>query len=505
MRDVRIGALVLAAALAPAGCAETDLERALAGVGPRGAFVASTLASADEPLLRTRPQLVAGKYARMASAPFEYFRGSVPVYRADARAGTSKVSVTRFGLPTPLVPTLGDAHPENFGVLRAADGSLALEPNDLDAADRAPYLWDVRRLVTGMALAASLANADDPAAREASKAARRPVARAAAEAYRDAILRAARGEPLPRVDQEMPGVILGDLFRRSLRDEHAELATLTVTADKGTKRRLVRGAPDATDPEHVLLDLPPFARDALHDALARYAASLRSPRDPRELEVLDAARELGTGVASWPRVRVLVLVRGPTDAPEDDEILELKELADAQTAVAVPPFVHADDVGARVLEAARGAWAREDAEPRWGVTRWLGFPCQVRRESEGQKTIRVARMVGERGTPRALGELARTLGTVVARVHTTDRRAPEAGLARARAIWQRLAEDPEGFADEQADVGVAYTDSVLSDHAAFVRALVALGPRLGLPVAPEDAPRADLALLYAAPPTVDAP
>lgn len=55
-----------------------------------------------------------------------------------------------------------------------------------------------------------------------------------------------------------------------------------------------------------------------------------APPPPSFFQIEDAARELGSGVASFPRVRVLVLVRGPTASPDDDVILpEIKELGGA--------------------------------------------------------------------------------------------------------------------------------------------------------------------------------
>src|SRR5262249_35398395 len=157
------------------------------------------------------------------------------------------------------------------------------------------------------------------------------------------------------------------------------------------------------------------------------------------LRLLDAVREFGSGVASWPRLRAILLVRGPTDDPADDVLLELKEVGDSGIAGLYPPGVYHDSVGQRVVHSARGAWARADAEPLWGWTDLLGFPCQIRRESEGQKNVRVARMAGGEGTPEAIAALATTLGTLVARVHASG----PAGIDNARAIYKRIASSPE--------------------------------------------------------------
>lgn len=466
---------------------------------PRADELAAVLAQNDEPLLRARRALVAGKYARMASSPYAFLRGSLPLYRHDARAGTSGIAVSRFALDVPLVPSIGDPHLENFGALRASDGTLALEANDFDAADRAPYLWDVRRLVTAMAVAALVANDDDPVARAATAAEAGAIARATALGYRSAIERAATGAAAARFTRASEGAdnpVLRDVFSRSDRDELArrELGTLT-TLDGGV-RRLRRGPVDPTDLQNVFLELPRGAYAALPAAIERWRASLAVPIPASEVVLLDAVRELGSGVSSWPRVRVVLLVRGPSDDPADDRLLELKELSDSGIAGLYPPGVHHDDVGLRVLETSRAAWGRPDAEPRWGVTSWLGLPCQVRAETEGQKNLRVSRLVGARGTAPALMGVGSVLGGLVARVHTTG---PEGGAA-ARAIYARLASDPEGFVAEQVEVSLAYAVQTVADYTRFRGALARLGYALGLPFDPADAARPDFAALLGVPP-----
>lgn len=461
---------------------------------PREAELSTVFTRADESLLRTRPALVEGKYARMASAPFEYFRGSMPVYKVDTRSGT-RAMPSRFGLDVPLVPSLGDPHPENFGVLRASDGTLGLEPNDFDAADRAPYLWDVRRFVTGLSLAASQSNEGADEARAQLRAVRRDIAREGAAAYRDAVVRRASGEELGRFT-DFSSPILADLVKRADRDRDArrELTELTVI-DAGT-RRFRRGPVDPEDPQSVLLELPSSVAQEIPRTLERYRGSLLVPASPRALEVLDAVRELGSGVASFPRVRVLVLVRGESDDPADDLVLEVKELSDSGLAGLYPPGIFADDVKKRIVSTSRGAWARPDAEPRWGTSDLVGFPVQVRLESQGQKNVRVSRMVEARGTREALTALARALGYVLARVHTQG----DDGVENARSIAARFAPDPEGFADELADFGASYADDVLADYAHFVGALRHLGPRLGSTDDPSDRPSPELRALYGTPP-----
>lgn len=481
---------VVSAAMTAPACGEPSEAPA------REVELTSVLAAADEPLLRVRPALEAGKLTRMSLGATDFFRGGVPLYRHDVRDGTSTFGESDFALPVPLVPSVGDAHLENFGTLVAGDGTLALEPNDFDAADRTPYLWDLRRLAAGVALAALLSNEDDPAAREEVAAHAEAIARRAAEGYARGIDAARAGEPRTRVDGPGDNPILRDLFERSERDRarRPELEELTELRDGA--RRLRRGPIDPEDDQNVLQELPAFARVALPETLRQWQSSLIRPVDEGYLTILDAARELGSGVASWPRVRALVLVDGPTSDPGDDVLLEVKEIADSTIGGLYPPGLFWNSVQERVVGMSRLAWTRADAAPLWGAASWVGLPVQIREESEAQKTLRIARLTKELGTAEAIGALAALLGQQVARVHT----AGQGGDAAARAIHERIARGPEAFLDEQASFGAAYAAQALLDHRSFVRALHRVGLRLGLPEDANDAPTPDFAALLGTPP-----
>lgn len=451
-------------------------------------------ARADMPLLRSRPAHVAGKYALMAADPYSFLRGTVPLYLHDFRNNRDGIGTSAFASDTPLVLSLGDAHVENFGVLLAEGGAPALEPNDFDGADRAPYLFDVRRLAVTMAVVARLSNDDDPDARVAATAAARDLAFEAARSYAASIHGFAAGAPREPVADPGGSVILEDLFERSLEDaqDRAELGELTAVTNG--ERRLLRGAVDPEEPEHLLRDVPRWFLDALPATMEAYRGSLLDPPPSGFFTVLDAARELGSGVASYPRVRVLVLVRGPTDAADDDLILELKELPDSMAPAHAPPEVAFDTVQARILGTSRAAWADPAAAPLWGASEIGGFPVQIRLESEGQKTLRVRRLRGDRGTVPALTDLATRLGALLARVHAAppvkDAESPAAELAAV------IGEDLDAFGADHADVADRAAAGVLEDFARFEAALDALGPTLGIPADPAAAPPADLAALY---------
>ena len=107
-------------------------------------------------------------------------------------------------------------------------------------------------------------------------------------------------------------------------------------------------------------------------------------------------------------MRVILLVRGPTDDPGDDVLLELKELTDSGLDEGYPPGVFCDGNPDRVRGISRAVWAIPDADPLWGATSWVGLDCQIKTESDGEKSVRVKRLTGERGTPDAITGLAST-------------------------------------------------------------------------------------------------
>ncbi len=456
----------------------------------RALLVAETIARADEPLARSRTVSFEAKYARMAQSTYDFYRGNVPLYARDWGDRSLALSRSRFALDAPLARGLGDAHPENFGTLVGRDGAITFEPNDFDHAARVPYLWDLRRLSAGLVLAARLSNEGDANARSITSRSARDIAREAALAYAAAIGRYAGGAPREAVTTGAASPILEDLFQRAARDarQRDELGELSVVSEgRRTFKHLVSARGSG------LGDLSGALRASIPEALRGYRASLLDPPTEDYFTVLDAARVVGAGVSSWGRVRVYVLVEGPTPDRGDDVILEVKELADPVALPWLSPGASRDVASERVLTAARGAWSRQDADPLWGTTTWLGLPMQVRAETAGAKTVRVARMTGARGTPDALRGLARQLGALVARAHAAP--VPE-GVSVASAIHRVIGASAEGFADEQADAAVAYADQVMVDWEGFRRVLRARGPAFGLVSGGRAAPSAEVSAFF---------
>ena len=100
----------------------------------------------------------------------------------------------------------------------------------------------------------------------------------------------------------------------------------------------------------------------------------------------------------------------------------------------------------------------------------------------------------KRGTPEALIDIATRLGALLARVHATPLRAGEPSPAPA--IAAVIGDDLDAFGEDHSAVADRAAAGVLEDFERWSTALEGLGPTLGIPVDPADAPSADLAALY---------
>jgi uncharacterized protein (DUF2252 family) len=453
---------------------------------PREIEIVNVTVTADESLILTRPELAASKYRKMAESPYTFLRGSFPLYMHDLSTNSWALEPSvHYADVSPY--SIGDAHIENFGLLLTGDRTLVFEPNDFDAADRHNYLYEVRRLASSLQVGARIARTtrgDD------AEDALRP-ARELALAYAARI--AAIADGAERTPVELDGAVVANLVSRGSKDlaELAELEELTVVEDE--RRRLVRGNIDDDDPENVYVDAAPLVAEALPATLSRYRLTLEDAPPPEFFELKDVVREFGSGIASRARVRFIALVEGPSDSLDDDVLLEVKELGDSMARSVVLEEVAAATVQERVLSATELCWTRPEAQPLWGTSDLLGFPVQIRLESEAEKSVRVVRLVGQLGTEDALAELGRDLGTALANVHVGTEEIEPGIVARIR----DAVGDADAFSEEQAQVAATMAALVESDHARWVHALEVLGPTLGLVPTEADRLRGDAAAVVA--------
>lgn len=91
------------------------------------------------------PNLIPLRYQRLSQSPFAFYRGSTVVMAADLAC-----------LPTTNIrlQSCGDCHLQNFGWYATPERNLIFDLNDFDETCRAPWEWDLKRLVVSVVLAA---------------------------------------------------------------------------------------------------------------------------------------------------------------------------------------------------------------------------------------------------------------------------------------------------------------------------------------------------------------
>ena len=95
--------------------------------------------------IKNKPEAAKAKFDKLADSAFKFFRGTSLIFYRD-HIGEDKCY--------PIVFTIGDVHPENFGVMPNENDVPFFSVNDFDEAYFAPFTYDIKRGVTGFYLAA---------------------------------------------------------------------------------------------------------------------------------------------------------------------------------------------------------------------------------------------------------------------------------------------------------------------------------------------------------------
>ncbi len=443
----------------------------------RTAWIRDVLTRDNAPWLSRDPDLLAAKYARMADDPYDFMRGSLSLFLADASAPHAERATTAF-LDAPEAAAVlhaGDPHPENVStMLPGADAtrSPVLELVDLDGAAFGPWTVDVRRGALGLFALVNGASACDDDCRTSvvTRFAQAYATRMLAEAPRDAVR--CDAPTLPSAAFNLCALATDDTQVHRAREARTILTG-------GTRRWRLDAALD--EDGRGLLAVTPEERAQVDRLLARWSAR------PRGFRVLDVARRYGMGVASLPAVRYALLFDLGEESPDDDAMLFLREVVDPPAPPGRLPSVPLlfDTNAARAEQAAHLLWSTPDADP------WMAGV------DDGTMTFKVVgwtdRQQGfehddfvDADVPRLQG-LAEVVGQLLAATHArglTVNGAPAAEVVRADLIGREADMVEELVSGSASDLA-----RLLSDHARFVAALEAHGPLLGADIPTDDVPR----------------
>lgn len=266
----------------------------------RRLYVRQTLREDHKFRIADRPQGAQAKFDELAKSLPSFFRGTTLLYYRDY-AGED--------LDLPLVFTVGDIHPENFGVMSNTDGAPFFGVNDFDEAYFAPFSYDVKRGATGFYIYAW--------ENGFKKTDRKAAARAFVQGYIHGLYEFARSDREKwhqyRIDSS-PKMI------RKLMEQNVGSRAKFLSKWVDLERR--RFIPSKKIVPHSQ------AVDEFNRLVKQYVRDneIEVPYRSRDyFEVIDVAIKKGSGTASLGLDRYFVLINGPSDDPADNRILEFKQ------------------------------------------------------------------------------------------------------------------------------------------------------------------------------------
>lgn len=443
----------------------------------RTAWLTDALVDDNRPWLSRDPTLLGTKYEEMSEDPYDFMRGTTSVFYRDLeRAGSDRAPTVFLRRPAAaLMLIVGDPHPENVGTLLPDDPvppdaapELLLEINDFDAAGFGPYLLDVRRALLGLATLLDGAGCGADC--------REPILEAEVEGWFDEISAIDAGEPtFSAALVEGGDPVLDLLVRPALAEGRLGLLLDDTTTETAGGRRFRTDHQLDDDGDGIL---PATARERAQALrlLDRYDA-------PDGFRVHDIARRYGVGIASLPAVRYVVAWDRGDDGPEDDALLQLREVVDPPALPSLPRWTPTlfDGNDHRSVAAAEILWSRPDADPRLGSVTDGPVTFKVQTWSSyatSQDHDRIADAIrDEEVDESALVGWSAHLGRQLAAVHG---RSVTADLAPAAPeIALDLGGRRERFVRERTDEVERDLRRLLADHRRFEDALDALGPLLG--------------------------
>ena len=332
------------------------------------------------------------KLLRMSASPLGYLRGAAALFY-ELLAEHPELAEGPSGEGW----LVGDAHLENFGAFRSADGrgseSVVFDVNDFDEAIVGPFRWDVVRLLTSVILGG----------REIGSNGKQSVSLCSAilDGYAPALC---QGHAL----KDVPPAVRR-LLEKVDRRTHKDLLDRR-TERSATGRRFVRG--------ERYRELEPELVPQAHAAFAKYVERLdpQHAQDRDHFVIEDVAfRVAGTGSLGVLRIAVLTRGKGELDSRW---IFDMKaEGVPAPQALLGATPEPSELPAERVLRATRACL---EHPPRMlGSTELGEFSLFVRRLLPQEDKLDLSRLRAEE-----LPELARYLGALLGSAHRRGAKSP---------------------------------------------------------------------------------
>ena len=412
------------------------LPRLLTG-NDRRMHVRQTLREDHQTRIADKAEDAEIKFDKLAGSLFSFFRGTALLFYRDMAGEDAWM---------PTVLTLGDVHPENFGVMPNADNVPIFGVNDFDEAYYAPFTWDLKRGAVGFMLGAEEEGGF-------GKKRQRKIARKFIEGYIDGIRVFAddgnERDHETRIDNA-PKIIL-KLIEKSLEDRAEWLQDDYLDEFKRGFR---------SDDELVPISRRRDEFQALLDKLVADNGIDLPERTGGTFRVKDVAIRRGQGTASLGLPRYYLMIEGKNADGSDDLIVEFKRARRSALAGLAPPTAHEFDTpGDRIAHAQAVQLVRGDVF--YGSVELDGQSFMTRERAPFRDDIDLDDL-----SKKSWNHYAKTCGQTLAHAHALSDEIGEFEHDIEPMIVEAMG-PPELFVDDVVRFAVDAAERVRGDHEAF--------------------------------------
>ncbi|MBT31978.1 MAG: hypothetical protein CMO01_20150 [Thalassobius sp.] len=264
----------------------------------RRLYVRDTLREDHRFRIENNPESAKEKFDKLSDSSFKFFRGTSLIFYRDYSGEDNCY---------PIVFTIGDVHPENFGVMPNENDVPFFSVNDFDEAYFAPFTYDIKRGVTGFYLAAK--------ANGFKKKKRDKITTSFVKGYIEGLEEFAKDDREKwhqyRIDNSPK--LIKKLLKKSIKSKRDFLAK-SIDLDKECFLISKKVVPLTKEVENFQKVIDEYVKE-----------NEIAIKDDNYFKVLDVAVRKGSGTASLGLNRFWILIKGLGDDVEQDVILEMKQ------------------------------------------------------------------------------------------------------------------------------------------------------------------------------------
>jgi uncharacterized protein (DUF2252 family) len=286
----------------------------------RSSSIVGQIYKFNHPLTAQLRSEVNTKMKKMAANPFAFYRGTAHIFYEDMKI----LPLYQVPHSTKIITWIqGDMHLQNVGVLTNNKGQYIFDTNDIDEGYLSYYIWDLRRMVVSIILAAE----ENGINQEDQEILVKKFTKTYLE-YLDYFQNKYKKQTYSLTADNTKGVVK-DMITEADQSRTKFLNKYTHIID-GNRRFLNIDKLQQPVSTEIYTDL----ESAMIDYIQTIPENKR--KAPSYYTLKDVCLKLGSGIGNLGKYRYYLLITGESDRPKDNIILEMKQESSSMVAIASP-------------------------------------------------------------------------------------------------------------------------------------------------------------------------